>query len=46
MKIAPAFPKNVIASPNPQKYDHIQQLERQIQIWETLIEKLEGTNSE
>jgi hypothetical protein len=34
MKIAPAFPKNAIASPNPQKYDRIQQLERQIQIWE------------
>ncbi|WP_449416117.1 hypothetical protein [Phormidium nigroviride] len=26
-----------IASPNPQKCDRIQQLERQIEIWETLV---------
>jgi hypothetical protein len=28
------------------KGDRIQQLEREIEIWETLIAKLEGTNSE
>jgi hypothetical protein len=45
MKIAPPFPKKAIAAPHP-KCDRIWQLERQIEIWETLIEKLQGTDTE
>jgi hypothetical protein len=42
MKIAPAFLKNAIASPNSRKCDRIQHLQQQIEAWQALLEKLGG----